>query len=160
MRILSDWFGLAAPNWTIQLAGTLLLLAPLAARRSYLDSASFRLRFLCSLLVFLVIFNHQAESASFVIATTGVAIWYATTPRAWWRATLLSLTLLGVSVPRLFFFPYHTYHDLVQAHALDAFPCLLVWLAMQIDLWTWPRSELPHAEQLDVPAGKAGAHIG
>ena len=33
MRILSDWFGSAAPNWTIQLAGTLLLLLPVALRR-------------------------------------------------------------------------------------------------------------------------------
>jgi len=33
MRILSDWFAVAVPNWTIQLAGTVLLLLPVALRR-------------------------------------------------------------------------------------------------------------------------------
>lgn len=160
MRILTDWFGVHVPNWTVQLAGILLLLAPVVARRSIWDSTPFRLRFLCSLMVFLVVFNHQAESSSFVIATTGVAIWFATTRRSWWRTALLALVLLGVSVPRLFLFPYHTYHDVIQAHALDAFPCLLVWLALQLELWTWPSSELSQGAQGDVSASETGAHVG
>ena len=42
--------------------------------------ADFRLRFLCSLLVFLVIFNHRSESPSFVIAMAGIAIWFVSLP--------------------------------------------------------------------------------
>ncbi len=145
MRILSDWFGIAAPGWTIQLGGTLLLLAPLAVRWSSRLDVRFRLRFLCSLLVFLVIFNHQAESASFVIATSGVAIWYVSTPRVWWHTALLALTLACVSAPGLFFVPYRVYHDLVWAHALNAFPCMLVWLVVQVELWRWPKADLCEA---------------
>jgi len=107
MRILSDWFGSAAPNWTIQLAGTLLLLLPVALRRDQWADGRFRQLFLCSLLVFLVIFNHQAESPSFVIATCGIAIWYVSSPspREWWRTALLAFSVLTVAVSRLFFFP-------------------------------------------------------
>lgn len=159
MRILSDWFGVAAPGWAIQFAGTLLLLAPLAVRWPCRLDAGFRLRFLSSLLVFLVIFNHQAESASFVIATSGVAIWYVTTKRAWWRTALLALTLLCVSVPGLFFVPYRVYHDVVWAHALNAFPCMLVWLVIQAELWHWPKSQLAEMPQHDVPSGEAGTHL-
>lgn len=149
MLILADWFGLSLPNWTVQLGGTLVLLAPLVARRLSWREAAYRLRFLCSLLIFLVIFNHQAESASFVIATSGVAVWYVTTSRDWWRTGLVALTLLGVSVPELFFVPYRVYHDVVWAHALNAFPCLLVWLAIQVELWRWPGSARPDATGAD-----------
>lgn len=156
MRILADWFGLTFPNWTVQLAGTLVLLAPLCARPLHRRESDFRVRLLCSLLIFLVIFNHQAESASFVIATTGVAVWYLTTNRAWWRTGLLALTLLGVSVPGLFFVPYRISHDVVGAHALNAFPCLLVWVVIQIELWRWSRSASRDPGPAEASGGEAG----
>lgn len=158
MRILSDWFGLSFANWTVQLAGVLALLSPWLVRRSRWTDAAFRLRALSSLLVFLVIFNHQAESASFVIATSGIAIWYVTAPRTWWRTALLALTLLSVAMPRLFFFPYHIYHDVVRPHALDAFPCVLVWIAIQVELWRWSGPGDTH--QLDVPPPQPSPQLG
>lgn len=159
MRILSDWFGLASPNWIVQLIGVLLLVAPAVGGAGWSDRA-FRMRFLCSLLVFLVIFNHEAESASFIVATTGIAIWFVTSPRTWWRTILLGLTLLGVSVPRLFFFPYQVYHDVIRAHALDAFPCVVVWVVMQVELWRWPRPSRAEGAEGDVATGETGRERG
>lgn len=155
MRMLSDWFRITIPNWTVQGVGVLALLAPLVARHDRWSNPGFRLRWLCSLLIFLVIFNHQAESASFIVATSGVAIWFVTAERTWWRTTLLTLTLLLVSVPRLFFFPYHVYHDGIRAHALDALPCFLVWLVIQRELWTWRTLQVPEVHQGDVVAREA-----
>ena len=159
MRILSDWFGSTVPNWAIQLAGTLLLLLPVALRRDLWVDSRFRRLFLCSLLVFLVIFNHQAESPSFVVATSGIAIWYVSSRREWWRGALLALTLLAVTVSHLVFFPHQFYHDVIKAHALDAFSCALVWFVMQVELWSWPRSQLAEVAQRDVAAGETGLHL-
>jgi len=159
MRILSDWFGIAVPNWAIQLAGTLLLLLPVALRRDRWADGRFRRLFLCSLLVFLVIFNHQAESPSFVVATCGIAIWYVSSRREWWRGALLALTLLAVTVSHLVFFPHQFYQDVIKAHALDAFSCALVWFVMQVELWSWPRSQLAEVTQRDVAAGETGLDL-
>jgi hypothetical protein len=95
-----------------------------------------------------------------VIATCGIAIWYVSSPspREWWRTALLAFSLLAVAVSRLHFFPYQLYRDLIKSHALDAFSCLLVWLVMQWELWTWPRSQLAEVTQRDVPAGETGLH--
>src|SRR5260370_164563 len=71
------WFGADWPLWPVQLAGTLVLLAPLALRRERWGDAGFRLLFLCSLLVYFVLFNHPSERASFVIAYTRLFVWYA-----------------------------------------------------------------------------------
>jgi len=107
------------PNWPVQLAATLALLAPLVVRRRDWNDPRFLRLYLCSLLVYVVLFNHQAERPSYVIAVTGVAIWYAMSPITWWRTALTLLTVLG----------------------LKAAPCLVVWLAMQYDLWAYRTDE-------------------
>jgi hypothetical protein len=112
MGLCARWLHLRVPNWPIQLAGTLLLLLPLALRRERWSDATFRLHFLASVLVYVVLFNHQAERPSFVIAAAGGAIWFATSARAPWRAALLLLSLVG----------------------LEAAGYLPLWIAMQAEL--------------------------
>ena len=71
MRQLREWSGITWPNWTLQLLGTGFFLLPLLMRRAALSTASFRIQYLCSLLVYVVLFNHQAERQSYVIAAAG-----------------------------------------------------------------------------------------
>jgi hypothetical protein len=143
MRFLSAMAGSTVPALPLQLGGTLLLLAPLLTQRACWSDARFRLRWLCSLLVFSVIFNHQAESASFVVASTGVAIWYVTGSPNWWRTTLLGLMLAFETLPHVFFAPADLYKHVIGPNAFDAVPCLLVWLVMQYELWRWPSRNEP-----------------
>jgi hypothetical protein len=100
------------PNWPIQLAGTVLLLLPPLLRRDRWMDAAFRVRHLCSLLVYVVIFNHAAERPSFVIAAAGIVVWWVCSPREAWRTALLALSLVG----------------------LKAAPCVLAWGVMQWEL--------------------------
>lgn len=82
MRLLHVTAGYEGPNWPIQLGGAALLVLPLVLRPSRWADGDFRRAFLASVLVFSVIFNHKAEQPSFIIALTGIAIWYATSPRS------------------------------------------------------------------------------
>ena len=91
MELLHQWTGASIPNWPVQLAGVLLLLLPLALRRDAWDAPPFRLRYLCSVLLFVVLFNHQAERASYVIAFTGATIWFAAFARTASRSALYAL---------------------------------------------------------------------
>ncbi|HEX6533627.1 MAG TPA: glycosyltransferase family 87 protein [Gemmatimonadaceae bacterium] len=100
------------PDWPVQLAGTGVLLLPVVLRRDRWGDPAFRLEYLCSLLVYVVIFNHQAERPSYVIAATGIAIWWVRSARELWRTVLLALSLVG----------------------LGAAPCLAAWLVMQGEL--------------------------
>lgn len=125
--------GVTWPNWPIQLVGTVLLLVPLARVRSWSD-AQFRLRFLCSLLVFVVIFNHQVESPSFVIAVTGIAIWYTRSARTPLDMALIVVTLLIVSVSSTEIVPHWIQRDVFVRYRLKTIPCAIVWLVMQAEL--------------------------
>ena len=95
MRVLHDGFGASLPNWPVQLAGVLVLLVPLRYRARWTDP-HVRRAYLASLLVFVVIFNHQAERPSFVIAATGVAIWFVQSPRDVTRLALALLSFAGL----------------------------------------------------------------
>ncbi len=127
--VADDW-----PNWPVQLAGTAVLLAPLAWRRDRWGEPRFHLLFLCSLLLYVVLFNHQAERASFVIAMAGVAIWLAGSPLAWWRAaatlvTIVTVTLMStlIPVPQLMRSPTAMLCRLTV-------PVLAIWIMLQWEL--------------------------
>jgi hypothetical protein len=126
-----DW-----PNWPIQLLGVVALVAPVLVRRERWSEWGFRRLYLCSVLVFCVIFNHQAESPTFVIASAGAAIWFASLdrPSRWeWFvvAFFVVCTILASSdamphaIQRAFFDPYR----------FKTVPCIVLWVELQRRLW-------------------------
>jgi hypothetical protein len=133
MELVHRISGVAWPNWPLQLLGTLALMAPLAIRRDRWDEARFRLSYLCSVLLYVVLFNHQAERASYLIAFTGATIWFVAEPRTRARAALYALAALTIPVMSTLVpgawlrTPGMTTYRLVL-------PCLAIWLVIQRDL--------------------------
>ena len=148
MYQVDQLFGVTWPNWPTQLAGTLLLLAPVGRVRLWSDPR-FRMRFLCSVLVFVVIFNHQVESPSFVIAVAGIAIWFVTSERTNLDVALMVLTVLVVSVSSTELVPHAWQRDFFVRYRLKTVPCLLVWLVMQAELLGLRRSP-PSGKRAEV----------
>lgn len=134
MELVHRWTGTDWPNWPVQLVGTLMLLAPLALRRARWDEPRFRLLYLCSVLLYVVLFNHQAERAAFVIAFAGMAIWFASEPRATWRTALfvvafVTVTLMSTVIP----VPGWLKSPTAMVYRLGL-PTLLIWLAITREL--------------------------
>jgi hypothetical protein len=159
MQQLRLILGVSWPNWPVQLAGTLLLMSPLARWRNW-EYVNFRMRFLCALLVYMVIFNHQSESPSFVIAVTGIAIWFVSTPRSWWHTTVMVLTVLVVSISSTDITPKSWQQNFFVHYRLKTIPCTLAWLTMMWELLAFRPSESGEAHELDVTTAQAIAHGG
>ena len=137
MSLVHLGLGYQGPNWPLQLAGTVLLTAPLLRRTEWSDPA-FRLRLLSSLLLYSVLFNHKAEQPTFIVALTGMAIWYATSPRSLVRDALL-VSSIALMVPVFITAILGQWSPSAAALTLPALrlaavPCLLAWLAMQGEL--------------------------
>jgi len=134
MQLVHRWSGASWPNWPIQVIGTLVLLAPLALRRGRWDDARFRFGYLCSVLMYVVLFNHQAERASYLIAFVGITLWYVASERARWQTWLfvtafITIPLMSTLIPGSFFRGRNA-----MLYRLAA-PTLAIWLAVQWELW-------------------------
>jgi len=146
MELVHRVTGAAWPNWPLQLLGTLALIAPLAVRRDRWDEARFRLSYLCSVLLYVVLFNHQAERASYLIAFTGATIWFAAEARTRARTALYALAAFTIPVMSTLIpgawlrTPGMTTYRLVL-------PCLAIWVAIQRELLRPPprRAQTPDA---------------
>lgn len=136
-----DW-----PNLPLQLIGAAVLVAPLVVRRTQSREWRFRLIYLCSVLVFCVIFNHQSESPTFVIAVAGAAIWFASLrrmSRSMWA--LFVLFVVGTILASSDAMP-----DVVQREVFDRYhaktiPAIIVWLVIQWQLWFNPPEDVTSA---------------
>ncbi len=129
-----DW-----PNWPLQALGVLMLVAPVIVQRERWAQWDFRRLYLCSTLIFCVIFNHQSESPTFVIGVAGAAIWFATVERrspATWAAFvfLVVCTILASSeaMPRVI------QRSLFNPYRFKTVPLVLLWVILQVQLWTRP----------------------
>lgn len=148
MELLHRVLGADWPNWPVQLAGTALLMLPLALRRERWREYRFRLLYLCSVLLFVVLFNHQAERASYVIAFAGAAIWFASEPRARWRSGLFALAFLTIPLmSTLIPVPAIMKGRTAMLYRL-ALPSLMIWVAVQWELLRRSRDVMSSSPEL------------
>jgi|SRR3972149_5924163 len=129
MGILHAWFRWDLAAAAVLLPAGVLLCLPLVRSRQY-GSAQYRYLYFSSLMVWLVIFNPKAESATFVIALVGIAIWFAVSKAKPLDVVLLMLALLLTSF-NADLFPKYFRRQYVGPYLLKAVPCVLIWLRMQ-----------------------------
>ena len=106
----------------------------LGASRKQHDSAQFRLMTAASAIIFVTIFNYAAESPSYVIAVSGVALWFFAQPFSKANAALLGLVFLLSELSSSSIFPRDLRHDVFEPYVVKAVPCILVWIKLQWDL--------------------------
>ena len=158
MHYVHAWFGVNWPNWPQQAAGTALLLLPLALRSDRWEALEFRRLFLCSLLVYSVLFNHASESPSFVVAYAGIVIWYVSSPPSPLRTAVMALTLLVMVVHDVDVVPRWVKYDILVPYRIKGIPGLVAWFVMQWELLVTARST-PRVDpdSFSPPPSRAGA---
>jgi hypothetical protein len=129
MGIIKSWFNIDIPKTYVQLAGAALLCLPLINILKY-NTRLYRLLYLCCILIWIVIFNHKAESPTFIIALTGMAIWFAAEEATALNKALIIFALLLTSFATSDLVPHHIRVDVVAAYALKALPSLVLWLVI------------------------------
>jgi hypothetical protein len=145
------WLGVEWPNGPIQLVGAAILLAPLV-RYSNWGVAPFRLLFLASVLMFCVLFNHKAESPTFVIALAGVGIWFAISHRSRADWILLGIVIVGTVLSASDAMPEILQQRFFQPYRLKILPVFAVWIATQLQLWRIRPSPTSSLEPAAAPA--------
>lgn len=136
-------FGLVKRIFVLPNLSNLVILIPalIIYGLSYLQfknfkDKTFQLLFLCSTLIFTVIFSSGAESPTYIIAYTGVALWFLLLNNRHHRFYLF-LFILSVFLTTLSptdVFPKFIREQYIIKYALKALPCFLIWLVIQYQL--------------------------
>ncbi len=130
---LKTWFGWTPDKTLVSLAGVVFFCLPLLRFR-YFNEYLFRVFLLASVLVWVVIFNHRAESPTFVIAVSGVALWYFSQAPKTENLVLLLLTLLFTVLSATDLFPAFVRNQWMKPYVVKAVPCILIWAKITFDL--------------------------
>lgn len=137
MQMIEQLFHAGLPNWPFQLAGVLLLVAPVVVQRWRWHDWELRRLYLCSVLVFCVVFNHQAESPTFVVGVTGVAIWFAAIDRpSRWEWALLAFIVVCTILASSDVMPDRIQRDFFDRYRFKTVPLVALWLELQRRLWS------------------------
>ena len=133
MGWLHYWFGLNINKLHLLGLGVILFLLPFFHLKRYTDQ-SFRLLLLSMVLIWVILFNHMAESPTLVIALVGIAVWYFSNPRSLIDKVLLGLTIVLTSLSGTDLFPASIRHDVIYPYVVKVFPIILVYGKLMFEL--------------------------
>ena len=139
MSWLKIWVGISYPKIWIVGVGALIFCMPFLKLKSFGDQ-NFRLFFLSSILIWVVIFNHNAESPTFVIAMSGVGLWFFIGEKTILNTVLVMLAFIFTSMSPMGIFPQWFYDQLVDPYVLKGSFCVIVWFKILSDLMQYRAS--------------------
>jgi hypothetical protein len=123
------------PNSWVILPAAVLHVIPLIRYKQRFAHLSFRLSYLAFALIGVVLFSSSAESATYVIAMTGVAIWFVLQKeRNTWIVALLIFALVITSLSPTDLFPHQWERAFIRKYSFKALPCFLIWLVLAYQL--------------------------
>lgn len=146
MTLTQTWFHFTAKDVWYLIPGMVLLLLPLVRVREWKNFA-FRLFYLAIILVWVVIFNHKAESPTYVIAVFGVGLWGILEERKWLRIFMLTFVYIFTILSPTDLFPPYVRQEIWQAYSLKALPCIVLWGLMT---WEIMRTKVWKTEELEA----------
>ncbi len=132
MGWLKYWFGLVPSGGMLTALGVALFLVPFTQIKKY-SNPVFRQLVLASVLMWVVLFNHKAESPTFIIAIAGVSIWYFAQPKNNFNLVLLVGTVLFTQLAPTDLYPSSIRSTYFIPHVIKVVPIILVWLKVLYD---------------------------
>lgn len=134
MAIVKSWFGVDLPKTLTQILGMLALCIPLTQYKSY-KNLQFRLLYICSILLWVVTFNHKSESPSFIIAVTGMAIWLVMEGATPTRIFLCLLAIAVTSLAHSDLLPLSFRVNYVDVYVIKGLPAFVLWVVIQYNIY-------------------------
>jgi hypothetical protein len=140
IRRISHYYSL--PNFWVMIPAAIAVALPLLRFKQY-ASEKFRMFYLCIVLISVVIFSSSAESATYVIAVAGVALWYVIERgNNSLRNNILLILLFVLTIfSATDLCPYYIKVQIIRAFSLKALPCLLAWFLLIYNVSTLDFSE-------------------
>lgn len=142
MAWIKHWFGTMPNGNLVVLAGFVIQMATLGfvLLKKAQHSIHLRTLYWLSWLIWMVIFNHMAESPTFIIAVSGVVLWYVTLEnRTPVYTAVMFFVLVFTSFGTSDLIPKQYQPLITEQLQLKVFPCILVFVIIVVHLiqYSW-----------------------
>lgn len=128
-------------NLIVLIPAAILIALPLLRIKNY-QNKIYTLSYVAVVLISTVIFSTSAESATYIIALVGVAIWFIIQEkRNSIQYLLLFFVIILTSLSATDLFPKNLFNDYVRPYSLKALPCFIIWCILIVQLFTRKFSE-------------------
>ena len=119
----------------LMIPGMVLFALPYLRFKQY-KHAAFRQTILASVLMFIILFATSSENYGYIIAMTGVAIWYTAAPwkRDKWDVALMVLAFILTSMSSSDLFYKPLWREVIKPYSLKALPVTIIWLKLTYEL--------------------------
>lgn len=117
-------------NFYILIPAAILIALPLT-RYKYFSHQHFTLKYYCMLMVAVVIFSSSAESPTYIIPISAIAIWFSLKiPLKTEYIVLLTFTFLFTILSPTDLIPKLIRDKFFVQYAMKALPCFIIWMIM------------------------------
>ncbi len=128
------WLAKPLNHFYIQLTGLILVCVPLYKILKQQVDTVFILLYLSFMMLFVVVFNHATESPTYIIATTGAAIWFAVSAKNKLNVGLLILLIFVCIIVPTDIYPLFIKKEYLIPFKIRVIPCFLIWIKLFYDL--------------------------
>lgn len=126
MGFIRNVYHHSLPNTVFLIIGIMIFGLPYLNLKAYKTKA-FRLHILASVSLFPVLFSTGSEDCTYIIAVTGVGIWYLYTEKTLWRTVLTTVVFIfSIDIPLLFFRSFAEQHPVL--YSMQSVPFFIVWI--------------------------------
>ena len=132
MSLMSSVLHYNGPIYYTQFAGIFMLLVTMLfvlIRNNYEEVKFF---FLAYIMIWVIIFNHTAESSTYIIASTGAAIWYVNSKKTILDRILIIITFILTVLSPSDIFPAYLRKNFVIPYSLKVLGPMLIFIKIQV----------------------------
>ena len=126
MGILQSWFKFNIAKNILTFVGIILFFLPLLQIRKY-KIYDFRLLVLCSTLIWVIIFNHKAESSTYIISISGIAIWFFSQTKTRINIILLILAFIFTTLSSGDLFPHFIKEEFINPYNIKGLFSIVIF---------------------------------
>ena len=135
MGILHTWFKFNISNIIMSFVGLILIVIPFLQVGKY-KSYEFRLLVFCLTMIWMVIFNYKAESATYIISTCGIAIWFFSQPVSRLNLVLLILAFIFTTISSGDLFPAFIKNEFIKPYNIKALFSIIIFGKIYYELFS------------------------
>lgn len=131
--VLYKWLHIEASKGLLLVSGVLIFCS-VYIRKDLFQDYGFRLLLLSSILIWVILFNHTAESPGYIICMTGIGIWYFIQAKNRFNTILVIAAFIMVSVIYSDIVPSYYRVTYLYPYFVKTIPVIAIWLRLLYEM--------------------------